>query len=103
MATKNNHIKQKMEISSTGSAVVKRGEQTIQVHEGPLPAPDTFEGYERILPGSADRILCMAEKEQAARHKAQDNLFADLKRQRVYTLIHALAICGVAFFAIYHQ
>ena len=32
---------------------------------GPLPAASEFAGYERVLPGAADRILAMAEREQA--------------------------------------
>ncbi len=43
----------------------------------------------------------MAESEQSARHEAQGIFFADLKRQRIFTLIHALAICAVAGYAIY--
>ena len=31
---------------------------------GPIPPPQFLEGYERVLPGSADRILTMAENEQ---------------------------------------
>lgn len=30
---------------------------------GPLPHPDLYGGYEKILPGSANRILAMAEKQ----------------------------------------
>lgn len=30
--------------------------------QGPMPQPSDFESYERTLPGSADRILRMAEK-----------------------------------------
>ncbi|MDE0674060.1 MAG: DUF2335 domain-containing protein [bacterium] len=33
----------------------------------PLPHPNDFEHYERVHPGSADRILRMAETEQQAR------------------------------------
>ena len=36
---------------------------------GPLPAPEALDGYERIVPGAADRIITMAEKEQADRHE----------------------------------
>jgi len=36
---------------------------------GPLPPPEFFAEYNRILPGSAERILAMAEREQAHRHK----------------------------------
>ncbi|WP_373565396.1 DUF2335 domain-containing protein [Bradyrhizobium diazoefficiens] len=43
--------------------------QTTSVqHRGPIPSPEQFGGYEQILPGSADRILKMAEKEQDHRH-----------------------------------
>lgn len=31
--------------------------------EGPLPHPKMFKQYESILPGSADRIITMAEKQ----------------------------------------
>lgn len=38
--------------------------QTQVTHAGPLPSPDVFAGYEKVLPGSADRIIKMAEKAQ---------------------------------------
>lgn len=34
---------------------------------GPLPAPEDFETYERVLPGSTHRILLMAEKALTSR------------------------------------
>lgn len=30
---------------------------------GPLPAPEKLEGFERVVPGSAERIIRMAEQE----------------------------------------
>lgn len=42
-----------------------------RVHSGPLPAPDTYGHYEQVLPGSAERILAMAEKEQDHRHRSE--------------------------------
>jgi uncharacterized membrane protein len=44
-------------------------EQTVTAHSGPLPAPEIIAGYEKVLPGTADRIVKMAEKEQDHRHK----------------------------------
>jgi len=35
---------------------------------GPLPPPELFAEYDRVLPGSAERILAMAEREQKHRH-----------------------------------
>jgi uncharacterized membrane protein len=42
-----------------------------EIHTGPIPAPGEIGEYERILPGSADRIIKMAEKEQDHRHQLQ--------------------------------
>jgi hypothetical protein len=38
-------------------------------YQGPLPRPEDFAAYERVLRGAADRILKMAEN-QAAHAKA---------------------------------
>ena len=37
--------------------------QQTQFHHGPLPTPEAFEKYNRVLLGAADRILRMAEKQ----------------------------------------
>ncbi|MFE1574143.1 DUF2335 domain-containing protein [Comamonas odontotermitis] len=41
--------------------------QVTTAHSGPLPAPETLAGYDQVLPGAAERILCMAEKQQESR------------------------------------
>lgn len=38
--------------------------QKIQSFSGPIPHPELLEGYERVQPGLAERIVSMAEKEQ---------------------------------------
>lgn len=40
--------------------------QQIQSFSGPIPPPEHLEGYERVQPGLAERIVSMAEKEQAS-------------------------------------
>lgn len=35
-------------------------------HSGPLPSVETVKGYETVAPGSFERILAMAEKDQTA-------------------------------------
>lgn len=51
-------------------------------HSGPLPAPETLAGYEHILPGAAERILQMAEREQNARITLdQTQLEADIEHR----------------------
>lgn len=47
-------------------------------YQGPLPPPQMFRDYEDVLPGAADRIIAMTEKEQSHRHRWEaDALRAD--------------------------
>ena len=41
---------------------------------GPLPSPEDFERYEKILPGAAERILSMAEHQQQHRFEIEKSL-----------------------------
>ncbi|MDE1145635.1 MAG: DUF2335 domain-containing protein [Azospirillaceae bacterium] len=47
---------------------ISRIVEVVAAYQGPLPLPAHFEHYDRVLPGSAERILSMAEREQAHRH-----------------------------------
>lgn len=38
-------------------------QQSEQSFQGPIPPPAVLEGYERVVPGAAERILRMAEQE----------------------------------------
>ena len=40
--------------------------------EGPLPAPEELHAYNQLVPGAAERIIAMAEREQATRHNSDD-------------------------------
>lgn len=40
-------------------------------HSGPLPSPRQLQEYEDIVPGGAERIFQMAEREQSHRHQMQ--------------------------------
>lgn len=56
-----------------------QGAHYLVERSGPLPTVDEFGGYERILPGAADRILRMAEKSMEASHESTR---ADVEVQR---------------------
>lgn len=43
---------------------------------GPLPPPELFNAYEQILPGCADRIVKLAEREQKQQHGIQNQVVA---------------------------
>ncbi len=49
--------------------------QTIEI-SGPIPSPELLEGYEKILPGLADRIIVMAETELSHTHRMQKETLA---------------------------
>ena len=47
---------------------VTHTQHQVQIRTGPLPEPEIIAAYEKALPGAADRIIKMAEKEQSHRH-----------------------------------
>lgn len=49
-------------------AVAAYVHQIEEYYSGPLPHPRHLEYFERTLPGAADRILSMAERQQSHRH-----------------------------------
>jgi uncharacterized membrane protein len=54
----------------------------VTTHSGPLPAPEILSGYELILPGAAERILRMAEKQQESRNTLElRQLEADIEHR----------------------
>lgn len=64
----------------------QRESQRVQIAEtiqqriefsGPIPPPAVLKQYEEISPGSADRILSMAEKEQHHRHRLENTVAVD--------------------------
>ena len=46
---------------------------------GPLPPPAMYESYEKTLPGSANRIMTLAEDEQRHRAEWEDNVLDAVK------------------------
>lgn len=52
-----------------------------QITAGPIPSAQEFEYYEHVLPGAADRILAMAEANQARRHESE--AMADASNQKL--------------------
>jgi uncharacterized membrane protein len=76
--------------------------QTVSLsYEGPLPTSGEFAGYERALPGAAERILAQVEKE--ADHRRENNsklINASIKysgRGQIFAfIISIISIAGVA-------
>ena len=74
-------------------AVNTRIEKTFS---GPLPTPDDFEHYNKVLPGVAHRIVAMAEKEQQIRADGQAGMLANDRRRINGAAAIGLALIGVA-------
>ncbi len=59
--------------------------------KGPLPHPEVLAGYEQILPGAAERIIAMAEREGDHRRELERMLlerdFSEGKRGQIFALI----------------
>ena len=70
-------------------SVVKRVETS---YSGPLPKPDDFAKYEAVQQGAADRILAMAEKQQAHRISCEKMIVEENLIIRVF-LLRILEVC----------
>ena len=72
---------------------------TLQQHEGPLPSPADFQGYNEVLPDAANRIMTMAEKEQQMRIDEASKTLA-IERNRIYGAtaigLGLVAVAGLA-------
>ncbi len=83
--------------------VVQQLEQ-LEVRQGPIPDPDTLSRYDRLLPGTADRIIKMAETEGQHRREMEGQLvvadIADRKADRAEARVGQLLAFGIASFAI---
>lgn len=73
--------------------------------QGPLPPPDILIQYNDIQPGFAERIVAMAEREQAHRHSLEETVvtssFKEAQRGQKYGLsIGVVAIIAGAITAV---
>lgn len=59
---------------------------------GPIPPPSIIEGYERVLPGSADRIIAMAEKQSEHRQKMENKMISAESRDSLLGVIFAFLL-----------
>lgn len=80
------------------STVVMSAIQT-EITSGPLPHPTLLRGYDEIIPNGAERIMKMAETEQANRLSRQEqSLKSNIKsrnRGQIMAFTLALLILGI--------
>ncbi len=83
--------------------------KTIQVsqqhYSGPLPRPEDLAKYDQIVPGAAERIIKMAEKEMQHRHATEDKLSKGMTITTylsiVFAFISVLILCAIVVYALY--
>lgn len=66
--------------------------EVMERYSGPLPHPKILSGYEQILPGTADRIVAMAEREQEHRHNMQEKMIKTESRDSVGEMVCAFVL-----------
>ncbi len=87
------------------SEVISMAMKKSEYFLGPIPPPSLLAGYEEVAPGSADRIIKMAENEQSHRMNMENKCInAEIgseKRGQWMGLGVAIAVLGIiALFAI---
>lgn len=69
-----------------------------EMFQGPLPPPNILAGYEKVVPGAAERIIAMSEKEQQHRHQIdRENTKAE-NRDSLLGIVFAFAIVIIFLF-----
>lgn len=71
---------------------------------GPLPHPSLLEGYERLVPGAAERILLMAESDakhqQEIEFAALKAASAEVKRAQIFAFSIGLTALAASMLAL---
>lgn len=81
-------------------------------YSAPIPHSSEMGNYDAILPGSAERILSMAEREASHRHSMEkrameiDSIFMkrstlDARIGLFFAFFAMLVVCGLGFYCIY--
>lgn len=87
-------------MSRKKAPAIRREEVTEEIeahlYQGPIPAPQTLAAFNEIIPNGADRIMQMAEKEQAHEHDTQAKIIEtrDAASKREHTEILVGQICA---------
>ncbi len=71
--------------------MILRHEKTV-AFSGPLPAPADLQRFEQILPGAAERIMCMAEKQAEHRQSLELRVIQSGVKKSEQGLIFGLII-----------
>ena len=62
------------------------------VYSGPLPPPEVLAGYDKVLPGAAERILSLAEGEAGHRREMERKIASQEGSERMFGLLLAFVV-----------
>lgn len=71
---------------------IKEVSTNVSISSGPLPTPDVLKEYDNALPGADERIMIMAEKEQAHRHNFDNKCRETDSRDGLLGIVFALIL-----------
>jgi uncharacterized membrane protein len=70
-------------------------------YSGPVPPSSELRAHEEILPGAADRIITMAEKEQDHRHSSGKKFLHNDRIRIIGAIVVSLGLLAAAVYALY--
>ena len=70
-------------------------------YSGPLPTASEFAGYNETLPGAAERLLSISEKETEHRRKMDEKEFDKTAKMNFIGLIMSFIIAIIALGAVF--
>ena len=74
-------------------------------YSGPLPLPEDLAKYDQVVPGAAERIMQMAEKEMQHRHENDNMMAKNIVRTTILSILAAffcvLVMAGLVFYALH--
>ncbi len=81
---------------------------SVEVHKtffGPLPPPETLEDYNRVVPGLAERIISMTERQQEHRMTLEKTVVGSQQKQsnrgQLFAFILTILLISCGFFLSY--
>lgn len=89
---KDKEIKEMEKQSKEADIIRREVRQVVSEFSGPLPPPSIIKGYEDVLPGAAERILEMAEKQSEHRQFMERKMISTESRDSLLGVVFAFVL-----------
>jgi uncharacterized membrane protein len=88
----NQHLPAQHSPQSPPSHTIQKHSVAVQQYSGPLPPPEALAQYNEVLPGAAERIMAMAERQSSHRQGLENIAVSAQTRDSLIGLIFGLVI-----------